>query len=88
MLPLAFAPLIDDIFGAPEGRRSKDRVEDHATAGSSTLGPKDWIEVEPCKGDAGTLRRPYRAVSLHFNPKGFGRLAAFALGFAVSRFQR
>jgi hypothetical protein len=48
----------------------------------------DEHSVKPCKGDAESLRRPYRAFHVPIVTQGCGRFAAFALGFAASRFQR
>ena len=51
-------------------------------------GFRDRLGDKPCKGGADGLCRPYRALPKSLQPQGFGRFAAFALGFAVPRFQR
>ena len=51
-------------------------------------GFRDRLGDKPCKGGADSLCRPYMALPKSLQPQGFGRFAAFALGFAVPRFQR
>jgi len=62
-------------------------VEEHA---KRALEPwvSDEHSVKPYKGGVEDLRRPFRAFIISIVTQGFGRSAAFALGCAVSRFQR